>query len=369
MTALERPAPKVLLACDWFLKYTLGLARGLADADAEVLLVSRDHGFEFGGDVDVMRDLVATTLDGRAVHAEVKGRMSEPHALPDLVRLGRRISAWHPGVVHVQEGISNDVRLMLAVGLLNRRYALTVHDPTPHPGEAMAARWRRGFRRSLRRRASLVFVHSEVLAEELRRTGEVKAPIEVVPHGFEAGVATPPPARTSLLFFGRITHYKGLDTLLDAMSAVWDGDPEARLVVAGEGEIAPHPALSDSRVEVRSGYLPDAEVPALFAAATMVVLPYRQASQSGVGSQARQYGRALVTTDVGGLPELVDDEFGRLVPPEDPARLATAILEVATTPGLAAKMGERAAASGGGADWDRVAELTLDAYRRHLPAA
>jgi glycosyltransferase involved in cell wall biosynthesis len=365
MTRAGRSRPRVLLACDWFLKYTLGLARGLADAEAEVLLVTRDHGFEFGGDAGVMRDLVAATLDGRAAHVMVRGRMSQPAPVPALVRLTRGISTWNPDVVHVQEGISNDYRLMLATGLLRRRYALTVHDPTPHPGEAMAARWRQGYRRSLRRRASLVFVHSEVLAEELRGTGEVSAPIEVVPHGFEAGAATPPPAQTSLLFFGRITHYKGLDTLLEAMPKVWAGDPMARLVVAGEGEIPDHPVLGDPRVELRPGYLPDAEIPSLFAAATMVVLPYRQASQSGVGSQARQFGRPLVTTNVGGLPELVGDDFGRAVPPEDPASLAAAILEVAGTPGLAAKMGERAA-SAGEADWDQVAKLTLDAYRRHL---
>jgi glycosyltransferase involved in cell wall biosynthesis len=358
--------PKVLLACDWFLKYTAGLARGLADADAEVLLLSRDHALEFGGDAGAMRDLLAAALGGKAGRAVVRGPMRDPAALPGLVRLCRQVSAWHPEVVHVQEGVANDVRLMLAAGLPSRRYALTVHDPTPHPGEAMAARWRRAFRRSLRRRASLVFVHSRVLAEELSATGDVEAPIEVVPHGIEVGETTPPPPDTSLLFFGRITHYKGLDTLLDAMPAVWESDPAARLVVAGEGEVPAHPLLSDPRVELRSGYLPDAEVPSLFAAATMVVLPYRQASQSGVGSQAKQFGRALVTTDVGGLPELVGEDIGRVVPAEDPGRLAAAILEVARTPGLAAKMGARAAASVAESGWDRIGRLTLDAYRRHL---
>ena len=96
------------------------------------------------------------------------------------------------------------------------------------------------------------------------------------------------------------------------------------------------------------------------------MLPYRQASQSGVGSLARQHGRAIVATDIGGLPELVAPEWGRLVPPEDPGALADAIVEVIDTPGLAEEMGRNAAASAQGADWRSVAAATIKAYERHL---
>jgi glycosyltransferase involved in cell wall biosynthesis len=196
--------------------------------------------------------------------------------------------------------------------------------------------------------------------------GGTSAPIEVVPHGVARPTPAPLPGGDSLLFFGRMSHYKGLDVLLEAMPRVWERRPGARLTVAGEGEVPEHPLLSDPRVLTRFEHVPEEAVPALFAAATCLVLPYRQASQSGVGSLAREHGRAVIATRVGGLPELVMPEWGRLVAPEDSEALAAAILELLETPGLAAAMGRAAADSLEGSDWRGVAERTVAAYRAHL---
>jgi glycosyltransferase involved in cell wall biosynthesis len=241
-----------------------------------------------------------------------------------------------------------------------------VHDPAPHPGDPKPSLRIRTVRRALRRGADLVFVHSRVLADELRAVGDVRGAVEIVPHGFGEVATSPLPERPALLFFGRISRYKGLDTLLDAMPAVWERLPEATLTVAGSGEVPRHDSLADPRVTLRNEHVPEAAVPGLFAGSTCVVLPYLQASQSGVGSEAKQYGRAIVATAVGGLPELVAPDCGRLAPPADPAALASAIVEVVGTPGLAAEMGRRAAASAVDAGWDSAAAATLAAYRRHL---
>ena len=127
-----------------------------------------------------------------------------------------------------------------------------------------------------------------------------------------------------MLFFGRLYEYKGLDVLLDAMRSVWDVRPDVRLIVAGggplEGMIPPDP-----RVTGILGYLPEARVDAVFASATVLVLPYRQASQSGPGGQALERGIPVVATTVGALPELVSDPTA-LVAPNDPEALARAIL-------------------------------------------
>jgi glycosyltransferase involved in cell wall biosynthesis len=124
--------------------------------------------------------------------------------------------------------------------------------------------------------------------------------------------------------------------------------------------------LADPRVTLRDEHVPEDAVAGLFAATTCVVLPYRQASQSGIGSEAKQYGRAVIATTVGGLPDLITPDYGRLVPPEDPPALAEAIAEVVGIPGLAAEMGGNAAASLGEASWQSVGAQTLAAYRRHL---
>ncbi len=359
-------APKVLLACEWFVKYTAGLARGLADAGCEVVLLSRDHDLEFGGEPGAMREFVAATLEGRARHLEIGGRVRDPAQLRRVMRLRRDLRRWRPDYVHVQDSLTHDMRLAVAGGFPWRRYAVTVHDPAPHPGDPQPS-WRiRTVRRRLRRGADLIFAHSEGMVEELRELGDVRAAAAVVPHGLGDTAAAPLPATPSLLFFGRISHYKGLDTLLDAMPAVWERLPEVRLTVAGSGELPQRPALSDPRVTLRHEHVAEEEVPGLFAGCTCVVLPYRQASQSGIGAEARRYGRAMIVTDVGGLPDLVAAGGGRLVPAEDPAALAAAIVEILATPGLAAELGGEASAAVAEAGWDRVGELTLDAYRRYL---
>jgi glycosyltransferase involved in cell wall biosynthesis len=358
-------ALRVWLACDWFVKYVAGLARGLEEVGSDVVLLSRDHDQEFGDDPGAMRSFVSTTAPG-ARHVELRGRVRDPAGLRATLRVARLRRFWHPAVVHLQDSVTNDLRLALASGLPRSPYALTVHDPVPHPGDAPSPRPLQKVRRALRGRASLLFVHSEALAEELAATGEVVAPIEVVPHGAESVAVTPPPG-DSLLFFGRMSYYKGLDVLLDAMEQVWEARPGVTLTVAGEGEIPPHPALSDRRVVLHQRHVHESEVAPLFRHATAVVLPYRQASQSGVGSLALQYGRPVIASRLGGLPELVGEDRGRLVPSEDPQALAVATLEVLGEPGLAEGLGRAGAAMvEREIGWKAVAERTIEAYRRHL---
>jgi glycosyltransferase involved in cell wall biosynthesis len=359
-------APRVWLACDWFVKYTAGLARGLAEIGCEVDLLTRDHDQEFGGEPGAMRAFLAAEAGDGVRHVELGGRVRSLAAVRRTLALRRLGARRRPDFVHVQDSVANDPRLALASGIPGRRYALTVHDPVTHPGDAVSPPAIRAIKRRLRRGASLLIVHSVALAEELAGTGDARAPIEVVPHGAGAAEFTPPPP-DSLLFFGRMSHYKGLDVLLDAMPRIWEQRPETRLTVAGEGEIPSHEALSDPRVTVRREYLAEDDLPGLFAAATCLVLPYRQASQSGVGSLAMQHGRAVVATRVGGLPELVAEEWGRLVEPEDVEALAAAVLEVTGTPGLAERLGRRAADRvAEEIGWKAVAARTLELYRRHL---
>jgi glycosyltransferase involved in cell wall biosynthesis len=358
--------PRVLLACEWFVKYTAGLARGLADNGCDVVLLSRDHDLEFGGEPGAMREFVATMLDGRGRHVEIGGRVRDPSKLREVAALRRQLGRWRPDFVHIQDSLTHDMRLAVAGGYPWKRYALTVHDPAPHPGDPQTTFRILTVRRHLRRHADLIFAHSSVLIDELRALGDVRHATEVVPHGSGTVSAAPLPERPSLLFFGRISHYKGLDTLLEAMPIVWESLPEVTLTVAGSGEVPERPALADPRVTLRVEHVPEAAVPGLFEAATCAVLPYRQASQSGIGAEAKQYGRAMIVTEVGGLPDLVAEGGGRMVPPEDPAALAAAIVEVVGTPGLAEKLGAEAAASVGAVSWQTVGAQTLAAYRRYL---
>jgi glycosyltransferase involved in cell wall biosynthesis len=360
----------VVLACDFLVRYTAGLAGGMLDNGADVLLVTRAHDGEFGGEPGAMQRHVQEVLGGRGHHLVIPGRVRSLRAFPTIVRgrgIARRVA---PAVLHFQDSVANDPRLCAITGARRGRYALTVHDPAPHPGDRPYSRRKRLARWALIRGAGLIFAHAQPLADELRTLFRPSAPVEVVPHGVDTVSPLPLPAERTLLFFGRVSNYKGLDTLLDAMPTIWTDLPDVRLLIAGEPRSGlhptSHPILSDRRVQLIDHHVPDAEVPDLFARASAVVLPYRQASQSGVGTQAQRFGRAIVATDVGGLPELVGSA-GRIVPPEDPAALARASVELLGDSAALHEAADAATATARAASWDTVARVTLEAYARHLP--
>lgn len=355
----------VVLACDHLLRYTTGLANGLVQQDCHVSLLTRAHDQDFGREPGAMQAYLDQALDSRVRFQTIAGRVRDPMALGSGLAARRRLAGSGAAVVHLQDSVVTDPRLSWAVAAGRRGYALTVHDPSFHPGDRTPTKGQRRLRRRLIHRASLIFVHGEALRDELVGAEAPRAPVVSIPHGSDAGGFSALPDRRSLLFFGRIAPYKGLDVLLDAMPRVWESVPDARLTIAGRGELPRHRALEDRRIEVRQGHVPDARVSDLFADATCVVLPYRQASQSGVGALALEHGRAIVATAVGALPELVNDRVGRLVPPEDAGALANALVEVVGASGLAEQLGRSAASEGVG--WDRVAELTIEAYARHMP--
>lgn len=188
-------------------------------------------------------------------------------------------------------------------------------------------------------------VMSESVERDLERLG-VEAPVRRVAHPiydiFGAGLPKPdarallglPAGAPVLLFFGFIRRYKGLQVLLDAMPQIVRALPEAQLVVAGEFYEDEEPYRRriaelgiEAHVRICSDYIPNDEVARYFSAADVVVQPYVSATQSGVAQIAYQFDRPLVVTDVGGLAEIVPDgRAGLVVPPEDPAALAGAVV-------------------------------------------
>jgi D-inositol-3-phosphate glycosyltransferase len=133
-----------------------------------------------------------------------------------------------------------------------------------------------------------------------------------------------------ILFFGFIRGYKGLMNLIRSMPHI---DSDTALLIGGEfyEDDKPYKAevarlgLAD-RVTWHDRYIPNEEVGDFFNAADAVVLPYQSATQSGIIQIAMNYGTPIITTNVGGLAEVVKDgAMGYVVPPENPEALATAV--------------------------------------------
>jgi glycosyltransferase involved in cell wall biosynthesis len=192
-----------------------------------------------------------------------------------------------------------------------------------------------------------VTMSRKVLAD-LRRFDAVK-PAAFVPHPLYDNFGEPVPlaaARAELglplddriiLFFGFIRRYKGLDILLQAMADPALRASGIRLLVAGEfyEDSKPYLELLDSlelgdRVILRTEFIPDSRVRYYLCAANLVVQPYRNATQSGVTPLAYHFGRPMVVTRVGALPDMVPEGKVGLVCEPDPVSLSRSILQFFT---------------------------------------
>lgn len=137
-----------------------------------------------------------------------------------------------------------------------------------------------------------------------------------------------------LLFFGLIRDYKGLDLALKALADPRLKALNVKLVVAGEFYKKPEDThalikeldLSD-RVELRTYFIPNAEVGQFFCASDMIVQPYKTATQSGVTQIAYHFNRPMLVTDVGGLPEIVPHEKVGYVTTRDPQNIADVLVD------------------------------------------
>jgi glycosyltransferase involved in cell wall biosynthesis len=169
--------------------------------------------------------------------------------------------------------------------------------------------------------------------------------------------------RIELLLFGFIRPYKGLAVLIEALAGCVQRE-RLHLRIAGEiwhdrsriERLIRRHRLS-GQVTLLNRYIPNEELPALFAGADALVLPYLSASQSAVVPLALAAGKPVVTTTVGGLPELVRDGIdGLLVAPGDRAALTAALDRLADRPTLAALQAAAAAqARQRQRDWPQIA--------------
>jgi alpha-maltose-1-phosphate synthase len=277
--------------------------------------------------------------------------------VPSALRLVRHVNAFGADVVHVQwvPLPRYDLRW---VGRLPRPLVLTAHNVLPHEGGVDLEQ-----RRKLYSAFDRVVVHSRSGAEQLASFGVPPERVVRIPHGtFGAppAAAIEPPSGRTLLFFGLIRRYKGLDVLVRALPQI----PDARLVIAGDPveSVDPVRDLADSlgvadRIEWRLGYLPDDEVERLMREAALTVFPYRGGGEAASGALATALGngRPAVVTEI--LGETVTEYgAGLVVPPDDPAALAEAIGRLLDDPEALQEAFRGTERARRALSWDAIAE-------------
>lgn len=209
--------------------------------------------------------------------------------------------------------------------MLKRKIILTVHDPFPHTGlDTRIVRLRRkvAFRcvphfiilNKAQREKFLSFYHlpsSAVIDSRL----SCYTYLNMVEQDM-----TTVPEQKYILFAGKISKYKGVEYLLEAMKKVHDTFPDIKLVVAGGGkyhfDISEYAALP--YIDIRNRFIPDEELVALMNKTQFMVCPYTDATQSGVIMSSFTFGTPVIATRVGGLPEMLGNgKYGMLVKEKD----------------------------------------------------
>lgn len=363
MTATLR---RILMVAPHFEEYALCLSAALAE-HAEVLLV-------------IDTDVLANEFADREMPAHPRLRLSHnSFAKPaELVRLLAALRRFRPDVLHWQEpsGFIKAGFAAASVVAAHRatRTAVTIHDPVPHAGrDARVAARLAHLRRFTRQRVDRLFLHGPACVAQYQRDYLQSVTPDPRVRLTEHGILLPPPVRDPApprfraLMFGRMEAYKGLDTLVGALEILASEGRPVDVDIAGTGpeldRLEPHlrrlPGLAVTNKFVPAGSLVDH-----IAAATCVLLPYKEASQSGVLAAAFAGGRFVVATHVGGLVDLVEHGCnGLLVPPGDPQALAAALTRVAADPALCRQLCDGAAHTAAQRlDWQRVADQLLADY-------
>jgi glycosyltransferase involved in cell wall biosynthesis len=214
-----------------------------------------------------------------------------------------------------------------------------------------AFRERRAFAladRTLARLADVDIAISAGLARYLAETeGFDATEFDIVHYGIQAGdEPAPPPAEPRLLCVGRLVPIKGHETLLRAFAEAIPAVPGLELALAGEGPLRSQlETLSqqlglDRAVRFLGRMSP---IQPAYENAALVVVPSFGEGFGMTALEAAERGRAVIASDIGGLPEIVQDRrTGLLVPPRDPRALAAAIVELAANGERAREMGRTA---------------------------
>lgn len=322
--------------------YELGFANGLANNGIQVTLLGLNN---------TLRDKLHAGIN----FINIRGSQAPERS---TWRKLRNLLVYHARLLHYVAGHRQATVMViglvypelfvgvlegLALRLLASKFSFTVHNILPHDKHTA---WMRIIYWVIYRIPHLLIVHTPATTASLQEQfGLDTGKVIIVEHGsndaVELSQLTRGQAKVSfgflpedvvLLFFGAISPYKGLDLLLDALN----DHPAVKLLVGGRcpgndyGKLMRERLTTlekDGRVRWIDGYLDEAGVSTLFAAADAVVLPYRHIDQSGVLLLALTLGVPMIATNVGDFRAFINQDTGLIVNGSSSAALSQGIAD------------------------------------------
>jgi len=249
----------------------------------------------------------------------------------------------------------------------------TIHDYLPHSGDTTFSRgfintWLNRFYTQL----DYEFIqHYQFLSEKFSEFYGVHSdrvhtvycgPFEIYKIFIDEPVKE---ERHTVLFFGRISPYKGIEYLMRAAPLVRGHIPDAKFIIAGKGDFW-FDIDNKGGYEIRNYHVSNRELVNLIQRSSVIVVPYTDATHSAVIMTAYAFNKPVIVTAVGGFTEVVQDNItGRLVPPRNPHALADAIIDILSNPTKRKIMKRNIAKESvrGKLSWNHNAQQTLKIYK------
>jgi len=316
-------------------------------------------------------------------------------------RLIRYAATAKPKIFHIlwnnKIELFDRTLLMVFYKLLGKKIVLTVHNVNAGRRDSKDTFVNRLTLRTQYRLADHIFVHTKKMKLELMEVfGVPQARVTVIPFGINNSVPntalTPSEARRKLgirpdektiLFFGSINPYKGLEYIVAAFQQLVARHAGYRLFIVGRPNNcesywasvreASRGEVEKGRITIRADYIPDEETELYFKAADIFVLPYRHIYQSGVLFLGYSFGLPVIAADVGALrEEIAEGKTGFVFKPEDSVDLAATIERYFASDLFTNLSGRRDGIRDFALErhsWDEVGRLTMSVYSNLLRLA
>lgn len=254
--------------------------------------------------------------------------------------------------------------------------AHTIHDVQPHTGEGS---WKSKMRmRNLRKQDIEFILQSDFSLNQFLEIEGFKnkraysvyyGPLEI--YKSYADENEKEQNNRTILFYGRISPYKGIEYLVKAVKIIKDKIPDVKLIIAGKGEIYfnTDDIINDNSFEIINRYISNNELTELIKKSAVIVCPYTDATQSGVVMTSYAFKKPVVASSVGGFNDVIENGVtGILVPPKDPESLANALTtilcEERKLEEISANIDELK--SNSKLSWDIIAEKTISVYNQAI---
>lgn len=349
-----------------FIDYTIQLANSLASKNVNILLVLPN---------DQINEFIDSIDKNIKVYTYSQPRLYNLKNIKLILDFLLIIKNFNTDIVHIQGG---HIWLSFALPLLkifNYKIVITFHDPKPHIGENYLRTRIINFMGRLF--SDRIFVHGiklkEMMVYEYNASEKHIHTIPIGEHNVEPftkhvknNVQTD---HNMVLFFGRIWEYKGLSYLIKAEPLISEEIPDVKFVIAGKGEdFQKYEDLMTNRNRfiVYNRFISYKEGAELFQKSSLVVLPYIDASQSGVVITAYGFKKPVVATNVGSIPEIVDNNVtGIIVPAKDHVKLAEAIITLLKDDKLRERMGNNGYHKlKTDLSWETISKTTINVYEK-----